>query len=212
MPTKAELQQALVSDAIKRLRWEWYRQRVDQVHQRVSAFDLLRRNGVTIRQSSDTRAEQIHCPFHGQDKKPSARVYPDSARGPSGVWCWVCRRPWDVIGLQMQFSGCNFSQALTELERGYGLTTPEMPEGVRENVDETDEALNEFEILYDTCERRLRDARDVYHQLGDLKGFLQASTILDRVHHGVIVTRRMSPSKGSDVLRKTLDKIGQKIR
>lgn len=112
----------------------------------------------------------------------------------------------------MQFSGCKFSQALTELEKGYGLTTPEMPEGVRDNIDEADEALEEFEHLYDTCERRIRDARDAYHQLKDLQGFLQASTLLDRIYHGVIVTRKIAPAKGTEVLKKALDKIGQKIR
>jgi hypothetical protein len=211
MATKAELQQALVSDAVRRLRWEWYRQRIEQVHHRVTAYDLLRRNGISIRQSSDTRAEQVSCPFHGQDRKPSARVYPDTTDSPSHVWCYVCRKRWDVIGLQMEFSGCKFSQALAELERGYGIVPPEMPEGVRDNTDEPDEAVEEFQAIYDVCERRIRMAREAYRQLNDLQGFLQACVLLDRVYHRV-TTHKIPPNKGTEVLTKALEKIGQKVR
>ena len=36
---------------------------------------------------------QFKCPFHGQDNKPSARLYKET----KSCWCWVCHKKWDVI-------------------------------------------------------------------------------------------------------------------
>jgi hypothetical protein len=37
--------------------------------------------------------EQISCPFHGDDLKKSARLFPDT----DTLFCWTCNKVWDVI-------------------------------------------------------------------------------------------------------------------
>lgn len=207
-----EQKKPLFEEGLRGLVWDWYKKRVEQIHHRVSAYELLRRNGIRLKQVSDSRAEQIRCPFHGSDNKPSARVYPDSATRPSHVWCYVCQKSWDVIGLQMEFGSLKFSQALTELERSYGIETPEMPKDLHGKVETPpDESLVEFEKLYGVCERRLRYARDSYKALEDFKGYLSASTILDRVSHQV-GDRKMAPERGIVVLQQLLSKITVKVQ
>lgn len=209
---RTETPKSLYEEGLKGLLWDWYKRRVEQVHQRVSAFEILRRNGIRLRQVSDTRAEQIKCPFHGQDNKPSARIYPDSNNRPSHVWCYVCQKSWDAIGLQMEFGSLKFSQALSELERSYGIEVPEMPKDLKGKTEEPpDEALIEFEQLCEACERRLKTAKEAYKALDDLKGYLLASSILDRISFRV-ENRRLAPQRGTEVLQQLWAKINHKIQ
>lgn len=213
-PRQASPQQAkaLLEDGLKALRWEWYRRRVEEVLQKVSAFDILRRNGIRIKQVSETRAEQIHCPFHGADNKPSARVYPDNARRASHIWCYVCQKSWDAIGLHMGFQSLKFSQALSDLERNYGIEVPEMPKDLEGLVEQPpDEALEQFYVLFEVSERRLKLARPSYKALQDLQGYLTASSVLDKVLHRV-ENRRISPDRGVEVLHQLLGKVSAKIQ
>lgn len=201
-----------MEDGLKSVLWDWYKQRATTIRQRVSAYEILRRNGVRLKQVSDSRAEQIQCPFHGKDDKPSARVYPDSADRSSHVWCYVCQKSWDAIGLQMQFSGgIKFAQALGELERAYGIETPPMPQGVeRVAVQQQDPALADFQRLHDVCESRLRYALQAYKALDDLTGYIQCGSILDKLLHRV-TRRKLAPGPASQVLQQLLAKIGKKV-
>jgi len=193
----------------------WIQDRIDQILDRVSAFDVLRQNGVQVRQSSDNTQEQIKCPFHGLDNKPSARVYPSDARSASHVWCYVCQGRWDVIGLWRMFSGgyesTPFTQALSEIENAYGLKRPEVPHDAAIRVPEVDEALESFDVLYEACEGRLSLARPDYRRLDDMMGYLTAGSVLDRVRH-CVDRKKLQPTKAMVILERLRDKIGEKIR
>lgn len=185
---------------------EWYRQRVAAIHARVTAYDVLRRNGVELQQAGDDREEQFSCPFHGADKKPSARVYPEAEGSPSHAWCFVCQESgWDAIGLWKKFNGISFGQALHRLEREFDLQLPEMPKGLLQppRVIEKKEA---FKNLYVTCEYRLLECKKAYRYQDDLKGYLSASSVLDitksRVDAGV-----WTPEKGMTVLESLLGRM-----
>ncbi len=113
----------------QRFRKAWIAQRVEAIKEHVSAHDVLRRGGVNLGKG-DNEEEQFSCPFHGQDRRPSARVYPADANNPSHAWCFVCQERWDAITLWRKFNGGedrHFTQILSEIERAYGLETPELP-------------------------------------------------------------------------------------
>jgi len=183
----------------------WYQARRDAILGAVSAHDVLRRNGVQLRQAGSDREEQFSCPFHGNDRRPSARVYPDSARSPSHAWCFVCQERWDAIGLWRKYSPeAKFGQVLGEMERVFGLVPPEAPPPQEED---TDPELLEVLNLFDLCERRLLMARAVF----DMRGYLALGTVLDRLW--VQVEEDAIPSgKAREVLHRVLDKIGEKVR
>ena len=203
-------QQVANEDRAKKARQEWYQTRVENIHQRVSAHDVLSRNGVTL-SGGGLREEQFSCPFHGTDRRPSARIYPESPRSPSHAWCFVCQERWDAITLWKKFNGeeKNFSRILTEIEQAFGLETPDMP---REALGgRPDHNLTAFDALYEVCENRLKRARSAYYQLGDMPGFLSASSILDKIYYRVS-QGKVAPEQGLASLRRLLDKIGEKIR
>jgi hypothetical protein len=203
-----EAQQSSVNDQLWK---QWVRERVEAIHQKVSTYEVLVRHGVNLRQGGE-REEQFSCPFHGQDRKPSARVYPQDVRSPSHAWCFVCQERWDSIALWRKFNGGEdktFSRALTEMEQMYGIEPPKMPKDLTFAVPEADKALDEFDAVYDTCEAVLRKARPAYKAVNDMNGFLVAGSILDKVRTQVD-NCKLAPVTAVQVLRKLLDRITEK--
>jgi hypothetical protein len=196
-------------------RKEWYRRRVAAIHERVTAYDVLRLNGIALDQIADDRPEQISCPFHGEDKKPSARIYPADNDSHSHVWCYVCQEPrWDAVGLWRKFNGdLTFSQALASLEKSFSLETPEVPKGLdpEEGPSEDDVALEHFKRAYMFCESRLISQKATYKKLGDMAGYLSAGSVLDKVRFRVDA-RLWTPKHGEEILDQLLERIREKVR
>jgi hypothetical protein len=67
---------------------------------------------------------QLKCPFHGRDVKPSARYYRESQR----MFCWVCRRSWDVIQFIRDKEGYSFKGALLYIVNKYQLDVSVIPD------------------------------------------------------------------------------------
>lgn len=204
--------EAAKQDYAERARRAWMRLRIENIHSRVTAYDILRSNGINLRQVSDAQEEQFSCPFHGVDRKPSARVYPESNRGPSHAWCFFCQQRWDAIDLWRKFNGGgdkSFGQALSEIERAYGIQTPDMPEGaIYDGAPGDEDQLESFERRLGACEVRLRESEPAYRQLDDLIGYLQAGSILDRLRYRV-EKRAIPAARGLEILGQVLTKIGE---
>jgi hypothetical protein len=189
-------------------RAQWYKERTAAVKARVSAPEVLRHNGINLKYGG-AREEQISCPFHGADVKPSARVYPGDAQGPSHVWCYTCQKRWDAIGLWKEFGGdpdVKFSRVIAEMERAFGITPPEAPTWEIEESGPTESEEYAFALL-EVCERRLREARPVF----DLRSHLLIGQLLDRCRV-TLEGRQVHPDEVSVRLRLVLDKIGDKLR
>ncbi len=170
-------------------RQEWFRSRIDQVHQRLSAHDVLRMLGVPIRQSGSDNEEQIRCPFHGKDNSPSARVYPATGDKPSSVWCFVCNERWDVFALWKNLKGlddCKFPQILKSIENYLGLQAPSAPEGgasLQLNLvdDSSVSLLDRVKKLWNVADSNLRELRDTV----SMEPYLKVSMVLDRIRYDI---------------------------
>jgi len=199
-------QRALADDLANRVRKEWLRSRVQQIHERITVHEVLRRHGIDLKTDGE---EQFSCPFHGEDHKPSARVYPADGTQRSGAWCFVCRERWDAITLWRKYAGGSFFETLNQIEHAFGIETPETPQGspAERSADPRSELLNQ---LLETCEARLTTAREVYRARKDLTGFLSAGSLLDKI--------RYRSSRGQDLdqaiamTRQLIDKLGERIR
>jgi hypothetical protein len=188
----------------------WIRQRADALRNKVSAQDVLRHFGVDLKRGGSDSKEQICCPFHG-DKDPSARVYAAEGRSPSGVYCWVCRKRWDIFGLWKEFNGdpeMKFTTVLHGLERAFGLETPEAPDrnGVYLPRGPTEEEQGVLDLL-EVCEKRLRMAKSHF----ELQGYLAVGRLLDILHYQMN-NKLTDPEDVETRARMILDKVGEKIR
>lgn len=206
-----DYQKEVARDEASRKAWSaWLKQRVAEINRRVTAHEVLRRGGVSI-EGDDV--EQFSCPFHGVDTKPSARVYPSDARSPSHAWCFVCQERWDVIALWKKFhpGDKSFSRVIKEIESAFGIAASEMPKDAIFVSNKGSESLEAFDTLCRAAEGRLLEVRGEYRRLEDLKGYLAAGQILDRLRFQVD-NSRMDPEKGQKVLEKLLEKIAAKVR
>lgn len=184
---------------------EWMTTRVDTIHSRVSASDVLERYGVKLRYSGG-RAEQMFCPFHGNTRTPAARYHPRDPRSPDHVWCFVCNERWDCIALFRKFENQTsekFSAVLRGLERAYGIVIPESPP-VLDNEPE-DHERQEIEEMFAVCERSLR----AYKRAFDMNGYLMVGSILDRLRWQFDNGKVLTPSART-VLHRVLAKIKAK--
>lgn len=210
MASKYE-QEAQQESANQRILREWIQQRIALIHEKISIYDVLRKNGIVL--EYEDRPTQFSCPFHGQDKKPSARAYPDSGSGPSHAWCFVCQERWDVISIWRKFTGSEkkFTRILTEIEQSFALDQPAFPDGIKlltqEVETQVEDDFEQFNKLGAACERRLVDAKHAY----DLKAYTSAASLLERVTTRV-TDRRMSKQEGEQRLRTLLDNIGKRVR
>ena len=156
----------------------WMQARVAQIRDQISAGDVLSKHGVELRKHGN-QEEQISCPFHGADKKPSARYFPESAQSTSHVWCFVCRERWDVFKLWMKFtSEEKFGATLSQIERAFGLTPPETS-SIPDMEPEYDPLKDTVDSLFDLCEKSLREYRGVFEMLPALK----LGSILDQTRY-----------------------------
>lgn len=189
------------SDAYKR----WMKARIDAIHHKVSAADVLRENGVQLRYGG-SRPEQVFCPFHGNTRTMAARYHPEEGTSRAGIWCFGCNKRFDAITLWKQFHGFegSFGSLLRSIERAYGLEPPESPPEIGPEEAGEDEELVQ---LFEACERRLRGSRRAF----DMPTFLAVSSLLERVYFEV-ERGAVQPAPAKAILRKVLEGVGAKER
>jgi hypothetical protein len=192
----------------------WFEHRVRAIHDKVTVYDILRRNGVSLKHSTD-RIEQISCPFHGKDENPSARIYPGDAKSPAHIWCFVCRERWDAISLWKKFGGDEtkkFHQVLSEMEKTFGITPPSISnEAFTQGLPQDSRVQENFERLYRACEERLLSVRDDYKSFDDMIGYLTVGSVLDKITFG-ITEGKISFQVGCDLLSQLRQRIAERIR
>jgi hypothetical protein len=191
----------------------WIRDRVWQVKRTVTVYDMLRRNGIELSQVTDDREEQIQCPFHGVDNKPSARLYPPTDENPSGgIWCFVCQERWDIFGLWKKFKGdpdLPFMQVLKGIEVEWGISPAQAPESTYEaqHAPVRNDELEKFQGRWNLANDRLGWAKEAYQAKPDgLKQFLLHGQALDKVRWAV-EEKKMTCHDGEPVVARVLELI-----
>jgi len=189
----------------------WTKERLSTLREAVTAHDVLRYFGVSLKHDGSSQEEQISCPFHGKDNRPSARVYPPTGPSPSGLYCWTCQKRWDIVGIWKMFHGddkMKFTVALRGLESAFGIIAPDVPEFYDEDEKEdTSQRFEEVQRLLQVCENRLLESRSSF----DMHGYLTVGKLLDALYYAM--DQDVMPLDGVEVrARLVLDKIGEKIR
>lgn len=66
---------------------------IERLNEEVSIYSLFDSADPPVKYKTDKKPCQISCPFHGQDSRPSARVYPDT----NSFRCYYCSRSWGPV-------------------------------------------------------------------------------------------------------------------
>lgn len=97
----------------------------ERILQYTSLADALRSENVI---KTDLEEEQIHCPFHGPDHKKSARFY----RRTDTLYCWTCKKKWDLFSYLMQRDGLAFMATVDNLVIKHRIDISGVPEALDE--------------------------------------------------------------------------------
>lgn len=87
----------------------------------VSIFEVAEHFGVKLQ---GHRTQQLRCPFHGVDRKPSARIFSET----DSFHCWACGRDGDQIWMAMEFLEEPFGKAISYLAKVFEIEAPEATE------------------------------------------------------------------------------------
>lgn len=136
----------------------------------VSTRDLCENVGLKL-----DRGGSALCPFHGDQKTPSLKVYADPARG----WhCFGCGQGGDVIKFAMLWYGIGFWQAIVRLDNDFGLYLPINSKPTREDMRKSSE-ISQKMALKRKLDREEGD-RIESHYWACFDRLLACSRIVDR--------------------------------
>lgn len=93
----------------------------DAIKARAKLGEVLRNKKLI---SYGMEEEQFSCPFHGVDRKPSARYYKltDSAH------CFTCHESWDIFSYTMKDEVMSFREAVNSLIKRYHVDLSKLPD------------------------------------------------------------------------------------
>lgn len=103
---------------------EWVQRRVSAVSKRYSAYQALTDNGVEI--LDEATSIQLFCPFHDNKHTPAARYYAASGNNDGHFYCFSCKIRLDGIGLFSRFNNIPWFEALSKLEKKFGINIPKV--------------------------------------------------------------------------------------
>lgn len=92
------------------------------------------RSSVTMKQVAGAygyrinRAGFISCPFHGQDKNPSMKIYD----GNRGYYCFTCHAGGDAIDFVRNHDGLKFESAVRHLAEMFNIPISDGKSGISE--------------------------------------------------------------------------------
>ena len=103
--------------------------------------------------------EQLSCPFHGKDNKPSARYYAET----DTMYCWTCQKRWDVFGYLGEKKDYDFGSSVKFLVQKFGIDTSAMPDieerVKRPDLNKSEKKINRKSILLLKMEDRVVSLR-----------------------------------------------------
>jgi hypothetical protein len=163
------------------------RKRIERINEQVDITQVLVDYGFQVYAGGGFGQEQqFSCNMHGdgQDSKPSARVYPDTA----SWYCFACDQSRDAIQTVREKEGIGFMEAMRFLEKRHNL-----PPMAWDDEDERpapehnpfDETYNRSTVMsYDDARRLLQTfldelARDRDLPFTMLLGFYEGLDLID---------------------------------
>lgn len=116
----------------------------DEIKQQVNMTELLGRYGVNV------RGNMCRCPFHGQDKHPSMKVFKDGAN------CFTCGWNGDIFKFVQQMENCDFKTAFKILGGTY-----------KQHNTKQSKALSDrrFQVKKDESERKEKERNKLKDEL-----------------------------------------------
>lgn len=136
----------------------------EEIKGNISMDEVLSRYGIKV-----GRNRMASCPFHGNDKHPSMKVYKD------GYHCFTCGANGDIFKFVQEYEGIGFSEAFKVLGGTYEHESPEKRKAretkVKRERDEREakaKAEAETKLLLSDCIKAVRLMIAIYEPYSEM--------------------------------------------
>lgn len=150
---------------------------VEEIKESVSMQSVLSERGIKV-----VRGRMASCPFHGNDRHPSMRVYRDGYR------CFTCGDCGDVIQFVMKYDGVDFKTAFLSLGGTYAKTSDKerkilklMREDARKKKEREERAKRQFVYMLSSTMTVCRAVTELYEPFSD--EWCDAMNLIQKLEH-----------------------------
>ena len=121
----------------------------DEILNYVTMENILDKYGIEHRNS------MFSCPFHGIDRKPSAKAYRNN------FCCFACGKNRDIIGFVEEYFNLSFKEAMQKINMDFNLGL--------ENDKVDYEKLNQIKSIQNEKKKKKQQLTDKYCELCSIK-------------------------------------------
>ncbi len=111
-----------------------------------------------------SRSGFCRCPFHGQDRHPSMKIYP----GTRGFCCFTCGEKGSVIDFVMKYNSCKYWTAVEWLNSAFKLGLPLDRKDTEEDRKNAEIAKKQRQIERELKQAIKDELFETYLNAGDL--------------------------------------------
>ena len=137
---------------------------VENIRSLVSMRQLVSLYGYEV-----NRSGMMSCPFHGDDRHPSMKIYD----GTRGWWCFVCQEGGDIFDFVMKHDGLEFPKAIERIAEMAGIPLSDSKSGLseaeKERIRQRKAEREAAEKAKAEREQRMRDITDRIRILKSIK-------------------------------------------
>lgn len=144
---------------------------INEIKSRVPILDLISLFEINVR-SSFGNERQCSCPFHGEDKHPSARIYVKT----NSMYCFTCKKSYDVIDIIREFKKLSFDEVIEFIK----INWTEKKENRNKQIQKQNQFSLKNHSFYDILNltnNRLEDIKDKI----PFEKYLIACNYIDRI-------------------------------
>lgn len=116
----------------------------------------IKMDDIVLKYGINHKKRKISCPFHGQDKHPSAQIYD------THFHCFSCGKHLDVIGFVEEYFNLDFKEAMQKINIDFNL-------GLKSNTKIDKKKLQEIENQKKADKRLFNNLQKHFCELCDLK-------------------------------------------
>lgn len=114
-------------------------------------LNILNMNDILDKYNIKRKGSQFCCPFHGEDKSPSAKAYDKT------FYCFACNKTGDLIQFVQYLFNLNFKEAMQKINEDFNLGLDSNTKIDLTKIIEIEAKRKQKQLAYETLENRFKE-------------------------------------------------------
>ena len=118
-------------------------------------LNCLNMNDILDKYDIKRKREQFCCPFHGNDKNPSAKSYEKS------FYCFACGKTGDLIQFVQYLFNLDFKEAMQKINEDFNLNLDSNAKIDYKKIIEIETKRKQKQLIYEKLENKFKNLCDI---------------------------------------------------